>query len=181
MPTRRLPKPFTPEELRALYAVARPDVAAAMRLLHATGLRSAEALAITTEEARTWPKPGRLRRRSHPIRVIGKGSKERVVLLNNDALGAARDLARATQNGQLVPWSDRGLRWLLARTGEACGVHCHPHRFRHTAITELVEAGNPIEVVADMAGHSSVDVTRLYYESSLVARQRAERRRWRAR
>lgn len=180
MTARRLPLAFSPLELDALWATPRRDVVAAMRFLHATGMRSAEALSITTDEARSWPRPGRFRQRSVVVRIVGKGSKERVVLITNEGLRAARDLLPYS-NGHLFPWTARGLRWLVAQAGDSAGVHAHPHRFRHTAITELVEAGNPIEVVADMAGHSSVNTTRIYYESSVSRRVEAERRRrrWR--
>lgn len=183
MTTFRLPKPYTADELERLYAAADdPCVHASMRFLHATGLRSAEALSVETGLARSWPEPGRFRRRSTTFRVVGKGDKERVVLLNNDALRAARDLLPYA-NGHLIPWADRTLRVKIQRVGELAGVHAHPHRFRHTYVTELVEAGNPIEVVADMAGHSRVDITRLYYSASVTARVEAERRRrrWRRR
>ncbi len=183
MTTRRLPRPFTRDELRALYRTARPDVVATMRFLHETGLRSAEALSITTAEARTWARPGRLRQRSQAIRIVGKGDKERVVLLTNTALRAARTLLRGGySNGHLIPWSGRGLRYVVSQAGQRAGVaHAHPHRFRHTFCSEHAEAGTDIAIVADLAGHSSVNTTRLYYESSINLRRQAERRRRRLR
>jgi integrase len=80
-------------------------------------------------------------------------------------------------NGHLVPWSERGLRYVLEEVGKKAGVHCHAHRFRHTAISAWVEAGTPIEVVADMAGHEDVNTTRLYFASSIRLRREALRRR----
>ncbi len=179
MVARRLPKPFTPAELRALFATSDPVAVAAMRFLHATGMRSAEALSITSTEAETWPRPGVLRRRTHATRITGKGGKERVVLLNPKALASARlALSASAANGHLFGFSDRQLRRLVARAGLEAGVErAHPHRFRHTYCSEHAEAGTDIAIVADMAGHSSVNTTRLYYESSVRARSVAERRR----
>ncbi len=61
---------------------------------------------------------------------------------------------------------DRGCRWLFAEVGARIGVHCHPHRFRHQFAFDLVESGVTIEVVADLMGHSTVDISRLYYQAS---------------
>lgn len=188
MATTRLPRPLTPEELRACERAAdRPEVRAAMVFLHETGLRVSEACAITSSEARSWPRPPWWCRRSvcarhgASVRIVGKGDKERVVVLTRRALLAARVLLAASRNGHLMPWTDRGLRAALATVGRRAGVHLHPHRFRHTLASELVEAGVPIEVVADMLGHSSTEITRLYWQASARAKRRALRRRARSR
>jgi len=187
MTTLRLPKPFTDTELRALERAAhdRPEIRATMAFLRETGLRSAEACSITSGEARAWPNPPRwcrrpgCRRHGAVLRVIGKGDKERVVVLTPQALRAARVMVAFGSNGHLIPWSDRGLRFVLAEIGKTAGVHCHPHRFRHTHVTELVESGVPIEIVADMVGHSRTDITRLYWSASERARVGALRSRGR--
>ncbi len=191
MTTRRLPKPFSAAEISALQRAARsrPDVWAACVFLRETGLRSAEACSITTQEATTWPHPPwwcqrpTCPRHTAALRVIGKGDRERVVVLTPAALRAAVVLSKRTRNGHLVPWTDRGLRYLMAELGERAGVHCHPHRWRHTCATELVESGVPIEVVADMLGHSQLDITRLYWSASSASKTAAlaRRGRWRRR
>jgi integrase len=187
VPTLRLPKPLTRGEIDRLGAALkdRPDVAAAMAFLHETGLRVGEFGAIRRAEALTWGPAsilGRLSTRERPIlRVVGKGDRERVVPLSRQAVKAARILLNVpSKNGRadyLMPWSERGLRWLFSEAGERAGVWCHPHRWRHTWVTELVEAGNPIELVADMAGHSSTETTRLYYLLSEGRKHDALRRR----
>jgi integrase len=183
MTTTRLPKPYTAAELDALYAAARPDVAAAMRFLHETGLRIAEACAIPSGIAARWPRPPwwcrarACRRHGASFRVIGKGDRERIVMLTPAALRASRALLDVTSNGHLFPWTDRGVRYLFAEVGERAGVHCHPHRFRHTLASELVESGVPIEIVADMLGHSKTDITRLYWIASERSKVNALRRR----
>lgn len=177
MATRRLPRPLDREELRRIRRACRkrPEVWDLIVLLRETGLRSAEVLQLSVEEAKRWP---RLSRRPVTVRIIGKGDKERLVVLTRQARAAARRLARAGRaRTQLVPWSDRGMRYVLREVGEAAGVHLHPHRLRHTHISELVEAGVPIEVVADMVGHSRVDITRLYWTASARAKTAALRAR----
>lgn len=185
MTGRRLPRPFTPAELTALERAARPEVAATMCFLRETGLRSAEACSLSSEDARSWARPpwwcrrAGCARHSVSVRIIGKGDKERAVLLTPVALRASRVMAAHASNGHLIGWSDRGLRYVLAEAGKTAGVHCHPHRYRHTWITELVESGAPIEVVADMAGHASIDTTRIYYASSTTRQLSAQHRRGR--
>lgn len=178
MSSRRLPRPLSVGELRKIKRAcsSRPEVWALIGLLRETGLRSAEVLQITLAEAERWP---RISRRPTVIRVVGKGDKERVVVLTRRARAAARVLARTGPRPRelLVPWTDRGMRYVLAEVGRAAGVHLHPHRLRHTHISELVEAGVPIEIVADMVGHSRVDITRLYWTASTAAKVQALRKR----
>lgn len=186
----RLPRPYSFSELGRLFRAAKKapypvPTAAVMRFLMETGLRSDEALSITRAEAASWRY-----RRDVSVRLIGKGDKERIVSLSPTALRAARTLVnnrpkkkpgvggtvnsiRAMRDGYMIPWGDRGLRWVLREVGKRAGVDCQAHRFRHTWITQLCEAGNPIEVVADMAGHANIQTTRLYYMAS-------ERRRYEA-
>jgi site-specific recombinase XerD len=160
-----------------------------MVFLHETGLRVSEACRIPLQEAERWPTPppwcrrGSCRRHRAVLRVVGKGDRERVVVLTPRALRAAATLRAEPRNGHLIGLSDRGLRAALQRIGEEVGVHLHPHRFRHTLASELVEAGVPIEIVADMLGHSTTEITRLYWIASERAKAEALRRRarWRRR
>lgn len=177
MTGRRLPKPFAPAEMHALMVAAkpRPELAAIVVFLAETGLRSAETCSITSPEVRGWPTPPwycrrrGCRRHATTYRVIGKGDKERMIPVSAEAIRAAKTLTAFSRNGHMVPWSDRGLRYVIAELGKRAGVeNAHPHRFRHTFATELVNAGLPIETVADLMGHSRVDITRLYFLTSSV-------------
>jgi site-specific recombinase XerD len=196
--SRRLPKPLSLEEIRRIRKVADPVERAAFDFLLETGLRSAEFASILAADmaslvsrhgglaSRIWP----LRRAYNAkaqvavLRVVGKGDKERVVPLTVVALRSARVLlAHPSSNGRadrLLPWADRTLRLRFERMGQRAGVRSNPHRTRHSLATQLVEAGNPIEVVADILGHSRIDTTRLYFEASERARAVAmgRRRRW---
>lgn len=185
MSSRRLPRPFAPAELAALRSAASPEMRAVVDFLHETGLRSAEARSITSAEVAAWRSPpwwcrrASCPRHSAVTRIVGKGDKERVVVLTPAAVRAARELLPIS-NGHLIRLSERGLRWKFEELSVASGVHVHAHRFRHTFLSELVESGVPIEVAADMAGHANVQTTRLYYEASERARREAlaKRGRW---
>jgi integrase/recombinase XerC len=191
MTTTRLPKPLSEAELARVHRAAsdRPDVQATITWLRETGLRIAEACSVTTEEARAWDRPPWWCRRqicpihSPAVHVVGKGSKPRLVPLTRRALAAADVLLTSSTNGHLLGVTDRGVRYLFERVGTKAGIHLHPHRLRHQFAFDLIEGNCPIEVVADLMGHSTVDITRLYYKSSrrTLSRAMRSRRRWRAR
>jgi integrase len=167
--SRSLPKPFSPEELRRLEeacsAMGRRDVWTLIVWLCETGLRISEACAVTTEEARSWPRPRwycRLRCRHHAsIRLTGKGGRERMVPLSPAALRAAHELLGQTSNGHLLGWSPRGVQWLMQQVGQRAGVHAHPHRCRHTAATRWINRADAY-IVADVLGHASLATTKGY-------------------
>jgi integrase/recombinase XerD len=183
----RLPKPYTAAEIAALEkACDRPEVWAACMFLRETGLRTFEAVAISREQAESWVEgPAWIFRRREPlsIRIVGKGDKERVVMLSERAIEAVRVLLAVPykkpnpgggniyrRTDTLFPWGPRWVRYAMKELGEKAGVHCHPHRWRHTFVQELVDSGAPIQVVADMAGHTDVNTTRIYFMSSASAK-----------
>lgn len=104
--------------------------------------------------------------------VLGKGNKERTVYLDsitsmvlqnylsrrqddNPALFVSKLGGRRLQPG--------GIRCMLKNLSEKTGVqHVHPHKFRRTEITELVNKGMPIEQVKTLAGHEKIDTTMSY-------------------
>lgn len=185
----------------------RPELEAVCAFLEETGLRAAEFASIRLDEAASWPDPPWYCRRigcprhGKTIRIIGKGAgsmhegggKERAVVLTPRALRAAAGLVAHAEarNGaagltvrsstivaaSLSPWSDRGLRYVMSRAGFKAGVHLHPHRWRHTYVQGLVDAGVPVETVADMAGHESTVTTRAYFLLSERAKVAALKRR----
>jgi integrase/recombinase XerC len=179
----RLPKPFSAEEYRTIHDAADPEVRALLTFLRETGLRAAEVLSITSDEARGWqPAPWWCRKAVCPrhvvvTRIVGKGSKERPIIVNRAALQAAQVLLAAGSNGSLVPWARRTMQRRLEDLSAKTGIHVHAHRFRHTLISELIENGVSIEVTADVAGHSNLNTTRRYWFASERARRQAMQQR----
>lgn len=110
------------------------------------------------------------------IRVLGKGRRERIVYISNGDLGAAieayivqRDQARQKDSPLLLnrrgcALTSGALRARVERAGHKSGISTRltPHMLRHTAATQLIEAGVDIRFVQRLLGHASLTTTEIY-------------------
>ena len=178
----RLPRCLDPRDLRCLLRHRRrcgPDIALAVALLLATGMRVGElaALRIDDIDADT----GRLR-------ILGKGSRERTVFVINSQLRSELQKylsvrhAGANVHGASLLADDRGralttarIRFLIAHVARASGIRRHvtPHMLRHTAATMLLESGTDVRFVQRLLGHRSIVTTQIYTHVSDRALQKA--------
>jgi len=174
---RRLPDTLTIDEAASLLdaaATAGPRDAALLELLYAAGLRVSEALGLDRED---------LSLDGAFVRVIGKGDKERLVPVGEEALDALvtwQDGARAVivaahpvdapRGGPLFV-GDRGGRlarqqaWAMVRSAaRTAGLPAtvSPHTLRHSFATHLLEGGADLRVVQELLGHASISTTQLY-------------------
>lgn len=103
--------------------------------------------------------------------VLGKGNKERTVYLNDiAAMQLTGYLKERTDNLSALfigKGSDRlkpgGIRKRLNEIAARAGVdNVHPHRFRRTLATNLINHGMPIQEVASVLGHDKIDTTMTY-------------------
>ena len=145
------------EKLKTSCSCARDK--AILYFLKATGCRISEVTQLNRDDVDLV---------NRECTVLGKGNKQRTVYFDavtgmqvKNYLDARTDDCKALFIGK---GSDRltpgGIRFMLTRLGEAAGVdHVHPHKFRRTQITELVNHGMPIELVKDLAGHEKIDTT----------------------
>ena len=125
-------------------------------LVYSAGLRSKEAVGLDLEDVDF---------EQEAVRVLGKGGKERVVPLGEEAahwlaryLREARpQLVRGAENALFV--SARGRR---LDTSTLRRVMPHPHRLRHAFATHLVEGGADLRVIQELLGHSSLSTTQVY-------------------
>lgn len=171
---RRLPKFLTPHEVAALLAA--PDVTtpiglrdrALLEVLYATGLRVGE---LTSLRRGDLPS-------SDEIRIMGKGRRERIVLLTGAAQDALRryvnearpSLARhrvvdaVFLNARGGPLSDRGVRVIVDRhiRKVAFDRRISPHALRHTFATHLLDGGADLRSVQELLGHASLATTQIY-------------------
>ena len=178
-------EPLTPNEARRLIGAVggRGPLAARNRALVAmlwrSGLRVSEALSLHPRDVDEAAGTVRVRK--------GKGQKDRVVVIDSEALGHLRawlELRRRLgingrhpifcsvadgAKGQGVRKAGRPLdpsyvRRLLPKLAERAGIdkRVHAHGLRHSHATEMVTAGVPLHVIAGQLGHASTATTDAY-------------------
>ena len=159
---RRLPESPKSEEVDAVLEAIAGDEPLAVRnralleLLYSAGLRSREAVDLDL---------GDVDFEQEAVHVKGKGGKERVVPLGEEAayrlrryLEEARpDLARGAEDALFL--SARGRR---LDTSTLRRLLPHPHRLRHAFATHLLEGGADLRVIQELLGHSSLSTTQVY-------------------
>ena len=179
---RGLPKTLTEEDVESLLAAPPLDAALGLRdkamieTLYASGLRVSELVTLKVSQV------------SHDmgvVRVIGKGSKERLVPLGEEALawiarylcevrpallaGRTSDDLFVTSRGRAM---SRQMFWqLLRRHAARAGLTktISPHTLRHAFATHLLNHGADLRVVQLLLGHSDISTTQIYTH---VARER---------
>ena len=172
---RSLPKTLSEADVEALLAA--PDVAATLglrdramlELLYATGLRVSELVSLELGQVNT---------RQGVVRVTGKGAKERLVPLGEEALDclqryvseARGDLCRGRPSNALFP-TQRGAAmtrqafwYLVRRYAQKAGIQTalSPHTLRHAFATHLLNHGADLRVVQMLLGHSDISTTQIY-------------------
>lgn len=157
-------------EWRSRQAVGRPHETTtllAVALMIATGVRVHEVVGI---ECQDIDLAGR------SIRIVGKGRRERHVFLTNDwitDLTAAYLRTREALelehrsllfNRRYGPLTASAMRTRLRKVAEDAGVRARvtPHMLRHTAATQLIEAGVDIRFIQRLLGHASLTTTEIY-------------------
>jgi site-specific recombinase XerD len=159
---RRLPRTLSPGEAERLVEAANGTAPRDLRdralveLLYGAGLRVSETVGL---ERNGVDLEERL------VRSIGKGGKERIVPLGEEAghlvakyLHEARpQLVAGAENALFL--STRGKR---LDTSTLRRVFAHPHRLRHAFATHLLEGGADLRTIQDLLGHSSLSTTQLY-------------------
>jgi integrase/recombinase XerC len=142
---------------------------AILELLYASGIRVSELTGLDTAD---------VDRHRRVLRVLGKGSKERVVPFGLPAdravgewLAAGRDLIRTSDSGHALFLGRRGRRMdpravrtlVHQRTAAVEGSpEIAPHGLRHTAATHLLEGGADLRTVQELLGHASLATTQIY-------------------
>jgi integrase/recombinase XerC len=173
---RPLPRALTPDQARAVsedVGIVADEVGQSTRdialftLLYGCGLRIAEALALNVRDA---PLPGR----EGPLRVVGKGSKERIIPvlpIVREALGAwlrshpdgspGAPLFVGARGGRLHPAvAQRTMRHFRQMAG--LPEHATPHALRHSFATHLLANGADLRVIQELLGHASLSTTQRY-------------------
>lgn len=170
-----LPKFLTPEELQAILDCAKTiEQKAIIHTLYSTGARVSEFCALNKDDID-------LETRRVVIRH-GKGDKERRVMLTDTAASFLRqywaergdDRPEAFLNNYNNRMTSQNMQEFVRNLGKAAGVKqkVHPHLFRKSVASHMVQRGVGIQIVSEYLGHSNLDTTRIY--ASLVDTQRVE-------
>jgi len=180
--SRSLPKSLSEDEVERLLAAPSSEDPLGMRdkamleLLYATGLRVSELVSLRL---------GQLSQDMGVVRILGKGSKERLVPVGEVALDCARsyvsgarvlllgerlsDALFVSQRGEAMT---RQAFWqLIKRYALRAGIAkpISPHTLRHAFATHLLNHGADLRVVQMLLGHADISTTQIYTH---VARER---------
>lgn len=153
-------------EIPATDALARRD-RALMELCYSSGLRLAELVGLDLLD---------LDLADRTVRVTGKGSKARIVPVGRKAaealahwLGERAALAAVGETALFVARNGRrlGPRAVQTRIAhwarvQGLGVHVHPHLFRHSFATHLLESSRDLRGVQELLGHADISTTQVY-------------------
>lgn len=174
---RSLPDTLSIEEMLAI--LEQPDIStragirdrAMLEMLYACGLRVSELCGLKQRD---------MLLEQEVIRVFGKGSKERIVPIGSSALewvGSYQSEVRPHFMKQGISTDDilflnqrgsgisRMSVWnIVTKATRDAGIekHVHPHTFRHSFATHLLEGGADLRALQEMLGHSDIGTTQIY-------------------
>ena len=176
----RLPKVLTAEQLRALlerhpedhprWRHLRDD--AVVEMLYGSGLRVSELCSLDVDSVDS---------RRSVVRVMGKGSKERLVPVSKPSTEAIRDwlklrhevagdegaASRSSRTDELALFLNHRGRRITPRDvrrliDDRAMSPTHPHALRHTFATHLLDNGADLRTVQELLGHADVATTQRY-------------------
>lgn len=162
-----------------------------LEFLYGSGCRVSEAVGLDVGDVE--PARGR-------ARVMGKGSKERVVFFGGECRALLQEFL-PRRAAQLRQWGatladsarvavyalfhnrrggrlgDRSARTIVTAAAAAAGIdkRVTPHSLRHSFATHLLDGGANVRVVQELLGHSSIATTQVYTHTSLARLQQVHR------
>lgn len=173
---RRLPEALSVDAMASMLASV--DVSTSLGLrdramletMYACGLRVSEAIGLRQRDVLAD---------IELVRVFGKGSKERLVPIGQSALQWIARYRTESRGKLLAAWdtddvlflnhrgrplSRMGVWKLITGIAQHAGIaqHVHPHMFRHSFATHLLEGGADLRAVQEMLGHADISTTQIY-------------------
>lgn len=182
---RKVPEILTTQDIESMLQVSlslTSDVVvnkrnhAMIEWLYATGTRVSELISLEKSH---------LHLEDHYIRVRGKGNKERLVPIHDQAIAAlwsywqemwqrqpaSKDKELVFLNRRLSGISRNMVYMMLNQCAEKAGINkkTGPHIFRHSFASHLIERGADIRVVQELLGHASILTTEIYTHFEMKA------------
>lgn len=174
---RHLPVALSHKELNNLLSA--PDISkplglrdrAILEVLYATGIRVSELISLKESD---------FHEELNLIRVLGKGSKERLVPITNIALSWVKKYQKDVRDSQILkrgkytdyiflnahggPLTRQAIWQMIKKYCQEVSItkNVTPHTLRHTFATHLLENGADLRVVQEILGHSDISTTQIY-------------------
>jgi integrase/recombinase XerD len=172
----RLPKALSIAEVKSMLEKSEPKKLqgpAAVRdyvmieLLYSSGLRVSELISLRLED---------IHFDAGFLRVIGKGSKERIVPVSDRALTKIKNYIKRERTeilkkrsspylfitGRGGPMTRQRFWQTIKKTGAGLGMILSPHTMRHSFATHLLEGGADLRSLQKMLGHADISTTQVY-------------------
>lgn len=175
----RLPKALSLDQVREVLSVSagsgKKSVdralfsrnSAMVELLYSSGLRVSELVALRMHDINFG---------AGFIRVLGKGSKERVVPVNRRAMDKVKRYLSESRpallrkrsseylflTGRGAPMTRQRFWQTIKAFGKQIGIELSPHVMRHSFATHLLEGGADLRSLQKMLGHSDISTTQIY-------------------
>jgi integrase/recombinase XerD len=171
----RLPDTLSKEEMKVILAQPGGEKPSALRdtamleLLYATGIRVSELVNLTMNSI-NW--------QVGFLTVMGKGNKERIVPIGKTAYDCVRvyvdnarpQLMQKKSTDMLFlnrfggKFTRQGFWKMVVRYAKKAGLQkkVHPHTFRHSFASHLLEGGADLRIVQVMLGHADISTTQIY-------------------
>jgi integrase/recombinase XerD len=174
--SRKLPSVLSFEEIEKILNIPNTEEVTGLRdkaileLFYSSGLRVSELINLKIND---------LLFNDEVVRVFGKGSKERIVPLGSSAINWLNEylkrsrpsLEKKARSLNYVFLNKRGSKlsrmWIwkiVTQCSKEAGItkEIHPHTFRHSFATHLLEGGADLRAVQEMLGHSDISTTQIY-------------------
>ncbi len=170
---KKLPKFLTQEQIDLLLnnlggsTPAKVRDQAMFETLYATGMRVSEIINVKVSDVNL---------EEQTIRVLGKGNKERIVIINNSAKEALEnyiDKYRLQLQVELTDYlflnmkgrklSRQGFNYILKNYAKEVGISdISPHIFRHSIATHMLNNGGDLRLIQMLLGHANITTTEVY-------------------
>jgi integrase/recombinase XerC len=164
---RKLPQVLDADEAKELVetnlgGTLAPRDSAMMELFYSSGLRLSELTGLR------W---GDLDLEDGQVRVLGKGSKTRILPVGRFAITALKGLAALGGAGPEqpvfkgrggAPISARAVQMRLAKLSSGQTKRVHPHMLRHTFASHMLESSGDLRSVQELLGHADIATTQIY-------------------
>jgi integrase/recombinase XerD len=177
---KHLPDVLNVAEINSILDAADPEAETAKKMvwrdravletLYATGMRASELTGL---------KQSNVMAEQQLVRVFGKGSKERLIPIGEPALHWIDEYTRRVRvtlaknkrtndavflNARGTPLSRVSVWTIVSSYTKRSGIdkEVHPHTFRHSFATHLLEGGADLRAVQEMLGHADISTTQIY-------------------